>query len=76
MPKVTATNYQILVPLRHILGNLKVMELVEGDFNCAMEVVDDSAVCFFFTKTENFSFMLGLSGIRFENKDVQREVSR
>jgi hypothetical protein len=45
----------IKMPLKHILGVLKVAEMVEGEFSCAMECIsDDSAVCFLFTKANNF----------------------
>lgn len=66
-----ATNYKILIPLKHLLGILKVAELVEGDFNCAMECIsEDSAVCFFFTKSNHFTFNIGLAAVQFENKDT------
>ena len=65
-----ATNYKILIPLKHLLGVLKVADLVEGDFNCAMECIsEDSAVCFFFTKSNHFTFNIGLAAVQFENKD-------
>jgi len=35
-----------------------------------MEVVDqDSAMCFFFTKTRDFCFTIGVGSIQFENLD-------
>lgn len=59
------------MPLKHILGVLKVAEMVEGEFSCAMECIsDDSAVCFLFTKTNNFQFNIGLASVFFENKDT------
>ena len=57
--------------LKHILGVLKVAELVEGDFCCAMECIsEDSAVCFLFTKAINFQFNIGVASVYFENKDA------
>jgi hypothetical protein len=41
--------------LKHLLAVIKVAELVEGDFNSAMECIsEDSAICFLFTKQNNF----------------------
>ena len=71
-----AKNYQIFVPMKNLFGILKVVELVGGDFKCAMEVQEDTAVCFFFTNTQSFTFQLGLSGVRFENKEDQKQVTR
>ena len=65
-----AQNYQILVPLKHILGTLKIVEMIDGNFKSAMELTShDSACCFLFTETDNFMFMMGLSSIRFENSN-------
>ena len=53
-----------------MLGVLKVAELVEGDFCCAMECIDkETAVCFLFTKVNNFQFNIGVAQVFFENKD-------
>jgi hypothetical protein len=65
-----ASNYKIKVPLKHILNVLRVSEIIEGEISCAMEVVDqDSAMCFFFTKTRDFCFTIGVGSIQFENLD-------
>ena len=65
-----AQSYQIKIALKHILGVLKVAELVDGDFCCAMECIsEDSAVCFLFTKASNFQFNIGVASVYFENKD-------
>ena len=65
-----AQNYAIKISLKHILGVLKVAELVDGDFCCAMECIsEDSAVCFLFTKAPNFQFNIGVASVYFENKD-------
>ena len=66
-----AQNYAIRMPLKHILGVLKVAELVDGDFCCAMEcIAEDAAVCFLFTKAANFQFNIGVASVSFENKDA------
>lgn len=66
-----AQTYQIKIALKHILGVLKVAELVDGDFCCAMECIsEDSAVCFLFTKAANFQFNIGVASVYFENKDA------
>lgn len=58
--------------MKHILGILKVAELVEGDFCCAMECIgEDSAVCFLFTKAPNFQFNIGVASVYFESKDEE-----
>ena len=50
-----AQDYAIKMPLKHILGVLKVAEIFECEFCCAMECMnDDSAVCFLFAKSNNF----------------------
>ena len=61
-----AKRYAIKLPLKHILGVLKVAELVEGDFCSAMERIDeDSAVCFLYTKAVNFQFTIGVASVDF-----------
>ena len=50
-----ARNYAIKMPLKHIIGVLKVADMVDGQFHQAMEVnSDDSAVSFLVTKDNNF----------------------
>lgn len=61
-------NYAIKVPLKYILGCLKVGELIEGDLHCAMECIDSTnAICFFFTKGRDFTFNIGVNNVMFEN---------
>jgi len=68
---VMAQNYAIKLNLKHMLGVLKVAELVEGDFCCALECInDDSAICFLFAKANNFQFLIGVAQVYFENKDT------
>ena len=65
-----AQNFAIRMPLKHMLGVLRVAEIVEGDFCCAMECIDkETAVCFLFTKVNNFQFNIGVAQVFFENKD-------
>lgn len=62
----------VKLPFKHILGVLKVAELVDGDFSCAMEcIAEDAAVCFLFTKSNNFQFNIGVAQVYFENKDAE-----
>lgn len=65
-----AANYRIKIPLKHLLSVLRIAELIEGDISCAMEVVDDeTACCFFFTKSRDFTFNIGVGSVGFENLD-------
>ena len=67
-----ASNYKIKVPLKHILSVLRICDLQpdSAEFSCAMEVVDiETAMCFFFTKTRDFSFLIGVGSVGFENLD-------
>ena len=67
-----ATNYQIGLQMKHILGVLRIAEIVDGDLFCAMECIDeDSAICFIFTKNTHFTFNVGVASVRFENKDAE-----
>ena len=73
-----AEKFAIRMPLKHMLAVLRVAELVEGDFCCAMECIDrETAVCFLFTKVNNVQFNIGVAQVYFENKDItQLEVNQ
>mgnify|MGYP001601118316 CR=1 FL=1 len=44
--------FQIAISLKHLLGMIKVCELIEGKFMSAMELLDvESCVSFLFTHT-------------------------
>lgn len=64
-----AQNFAIKIPMTHIVSVLKVAEVVQGDFCCALERIDhQSAVCFLFTKVLNFEFNIGVAHVLFEEE--------
>ena len=65
--------FAIKVPLKHILSILRVADIVQGDFCCAMERIDhETAVCFFFTQVNNFMFLTGVAQVLFEDAQQLR----
>lgn len=67
-----ASNYTIKVPLKHILSVLRISELIEGEISCAMEVFEaETACCFFFTKSRDFTFNIAIGSVAFENRDAE-----
>ena len=59
-----------------MLSVMKVAEVFEGDFCCAMECIDrDTAICFLFTNVNNFQFNIGVANVYFENKDIDAKSS-
>lgn len=76
-------SFGINVSLRHLLGLLKICDLVEGNFMAAMELGEqpepstaDSQLCeccslFLFTQSyrNDFSFIVGLQGLRLTPKE-------
>lgn len=75
-PDNMASNYAVKMPLTHLLGVLKVAEMIGGDFQTAMECLDpESAVCFLFSKTKDFMFNVGVASVGFENLDSVDQAS-
>lgn len=59
----------IAIALKHILGLIKICDLVEGKFLSAMELVDENAcVCFLFTNSahKDFKFCIGMANVKFQ----------
>lgn len=54
--------------LKHILGMIKVCELIDGKFLSAMELIEQtSCVCFLFTHSlsRDFKFCIGMANVKF-----------
>ena len=68
MPGGSEWIFIIAIALKHILGLIKVCDLVEGKFMSAMELVDENAcVCFLFTNSvhRDFKFCIGMANVKF-----------
>jgi len=60
--------FQIWIALRHILGVLKISDMIEGNFMSAMELSEpESCVTFLFTHnmSKDFKFIVGIGNVKF-----------
>ena len=68
--------FQLNIALKHVLGLIKVCDLVEGNFMSAMELSDkESCVAFLFTHSHarDFKFIVGIGNVRFTKIDDQNQ---
>ena len=71
--------FSIKMSLWHVLGVLRISEIIGGRFSLAMEQVDeDDANCFLFSEESYFQFLVLISSVAFEDlsKDGAQEKNK